>query len=381
MRGLKISLGAIAFAAILGGGAYVFLRGQQGLVSSPAGAAANPAAFAMPVPVAPVVKKTIPIYLEYAARTEAVQHVNLQSKLSGYLAEQTAPDGADVREGDLLYRIDPRDFESALDQAKAQVERDAASLDYLRSNLSRGNELARSGYLAKDTFDQRASAVKQAEAALAMSKAALRTAELNVGYAEIRAPFSGRLGRNQAANGALIGAGGAPLNTLVQLAPIYVSFNPSESDLTEIQQARALGPIEADVFLPGETQPRHRGPLTFIDNTVERRTGTIVARVTIDNADRSLLPGQFVRVRLLIRQQHNALLAPQTALGSSQLGKYVYVVGDGGKADQRLVSTGPVVGDQVVLLSGVAEHDQIIDGNLQKIGPGSLVQPLPKTGS
>src|SRR5204863_4602311 len=116
----------------------------------------------------------------------------------------------------------------------------------------------KSGYLAKDTFDQRTSAAAQAEAALVMDRAAVRTAELNLSYTEIRAPFAGRLGRNQASVGTLISVAGAALNTLVQLDPIYVTFNPSEADLTEIQEARARGPVVADILLPGETQPRHK---------------------------------------------------------------------------------------------------------------------------
>jgi membrane fusion protein, multidrug efflux system len=131
------------------------------------------------------------------------------------------------------------------------------------------------------------------------------------------------------------------------------------------------------VILPGETQPRYSGELTFLDNAVDRLTGTILARATIANKDLTLLPGQYVRIRLSVRDQHNALLVPQTAIGSSQLGKYVYVVGEGNKADQRLVTLGPTDHDLVVVLKGVSDNDQLITGNLQKIGPGAPVQPLP----
>jgi membrane fusion protein, multidrug efflux system len=374
MRSWKVAFAAIAVAVIVI--AFLALRRGDALIGGTAGAATpNPATIAMPVPVTKIVKKAVPIYLDYSARTESIRNIALQAKVSGYIRQQHVPDGTDVKEGDLLYAIDPRDFQAALDQAKAQAQRDAAALDYARSNLDRGSTLAKSGILAKDTFDQRTSAAGQAEAALAMDQAAIRTAELNLGYTEIRAPFAGRLGRNQAPVGALISIAGAPLNTLVQLDPIYVTFNPSETDLIEIQRARAAGKIAADILLPGETQARHKGELTFIDNAVDRSTGTIVARATIGNADLGLLPGQYVRIRLAIGTEPDALMVPEAALGSSQLGKYVYVVGEGNKVDQRLVSLGPSDGGLVAVLKGVSEGERVINGNLQKIGPGALVQP------
>jgi multidrug efflux system membrane fusion protein len=374
MRVWKLLVGAAAVVAVAGG--TVLVRDQLGLLQAGPSAKAAPAAFAMPVPVTKIVKKTIPIYLDYAGRTESIASIALQAKISGYVLEQHVPDGSDVKSGDLLYKIDPRDYQAALDQANAQAQRDSAALDYARSNYERGDQLGKSGFLPKDTLDQRNSTVHQSAAALAMDQAGIRAAQLNLGYTEIRAPFAGRLGRNQAPVGTLVSVGGSPLNTLVQLDPIYVTFNPSETDLAEIQKARAKGKVEVDVRVPGDTTPRYKGALTFIDNSVDRSTGTITARATIANADRTLLPGQYVSIRLLLREQPDTLMVPQTAIGSSQLGKYVYVVGDGNKVDQKLVSLGPTDGDLVSILKGVSDGDRVISGNLQKIGPGAPVQPL-----
>jgi multidrug efflux system membrane fusion protein len=377
MRIFKLGLNGSLLALAVAGG-YLLAQQGWGVGSTTAGAAPSAAApQAMPVPVVGVVKKTIPIYLEYAARTEAIRNVTLRAKASGYLQEQPVSDGTDVKAGELLYRIEASDYQAALDQAKAQITRDQASLEYLNSSLNRGNKLADNGYLAKDGFDQRRSAVRQAEAALAISRAALRTAEINLKNTEIRAPFDGRLGRNQAPEGTLVtSAAGTPLNNLVQLSPVYITFNPGETELAEIQKAFASGTVDTEVIIPGSDEKPRQGKLTFIDNAVERNTGTIAARATIENSDFSLLPGQYVRIRLHIRELPNALMVPQTALGSSQFGKYVYVVGKDNLVEQRVVALGPTDGDLVTLTSGIKEGDKIISGNLQKIFPGAPVQPL-----
>jgi multidrug efflux system membrane fusion protein len=368
----KLALGA---TTVLAAGAALFVSTRGGTDH----AAAAPPAFAMPVPVTDVVKKTLPIFLEYSARTESIRNVGLQAKISGYVQEQPVGDGADVEKDTLLYRIDARDYRAALDQAKAQHQRDAAALEYASALAQRGGELAKSGALAKDMMEQRVSGMKQAEALLAADEAAVRQAENNLAYTEIRAPFAGRFGRNKAAVGTLITANSVALNTIVQLDPIYVTFAPSESDLAEIQKSRSGGQLEAEVLLPGETAARHRGTLTFIDNAVDSSTGTIAARATIDNKDFSLLPGQYVRVRLRVKDQPGALLVPQVAVGSSQMGKYLYVVGDGNKVERRPVTLGPVEAEHVSVLTGIGMNDKVITGNLQKIGPGALVQPLPQT--
>ena len=379
MRVWKIIIGAAVLAgAVSAVGIYVFDRNGWELHGDLAGAATrSQAAFVMPVPVAKLVKKTIPIYLDYPARTEAIRNVTLEAKVSGYIEKQVAPDGADVKKGDLLYKIDPRDYQALLDQANAQAERDAAALEYARSNLNRGSQLEKSGWIDKDSFDQRTSTQRQAAAALAVDKAAVRQASINLGYTEIRAPFDGRLGRTQAPEGTLVSIAGTALNTLVQLDPIYVTFNPGESDLPRIEKARAAGKLEAVVTVPGETGAEYKGTLTFLDNVVDHATGTITARVTVENPKKTLLPGQYVQVRLHIGDQPDALLAPQVALGSSQLGKYLYVVGKDNKVEQRFVSLGPTDGELVAVKGDLPKDTQVIVGNLQKIGPGSPVAPMP----
>lgn len=331
----------------------------------------------MPVPVTSVQIRSVPIRLAYPARVDAIQELTIQAKATGFLIEQTVSDGSDVQQGDLLYRIDERDTQARLDQARAQLERDTASLDYLRSNYDRGSQLAKIGALAKDTFDQRSSLVKQAEAALAIDQAAIRNAELNLNDTAIRAPFTGRLGRNKAATGAYVNGGTTALNTLVQLSPIYVTFNPNERDLARIQTALRNGDVEVEVSSTVEGSAPQTGKLTFLDNALDRTTGTISARAVIENADRSLLPGQYVRVRVVLGRIDDAKLVPQTAVGSSQLGKFVYTVDDGGVVGQKLIVIEQAEGDHVAVKSGLNGRERVITGNLQKIGPGLHVAPMP----
>jgi multidrug efflux system membrane fusion protein len=370
----KKAIGAVAIGVLAGIGLVasgVFDRGA----GAPGQNGAHGGGQGMPVSTVAVVKQNVPIYLDYVGSTESPQSVTLQSKASGHLLEQVAPDGSDVQEGDLLYRIDPRDYQAAVDQANAELRRDAAARNYARSRQSRTSALAKDGWVAKDTVEQNASALQQSDAVLVADEAAIRTAKLKLSYTEIRAPFAGRLSRSLVHQGSFISAeSGTQLNTLVQLDPIRVTFSPSERDLAQITQSRAAGDIPVEATLTENGNGKYSGVVSFIDNTMDRRTGTIAAQATIANTDRSLLPGQYVRLRLRVSEQPDALLVPKIAIGSGQMGKFVYVVGEGSRVEQRFVTLGSDVGELVVVEKGVAESDAIITDNLQKIGPGAPVQ-------
>jgi membrane fusion protein, multidrug efflux system len=377
MRILRLSLGLATSAAMAAALAFIVLGGTAERSGSAAAASQEKQPTGLPVPVAAVVKKSVPLYLDYVATAEAMRSVSLQAKVTGYLLARGAVDGADVKTGDLLYRIDPRDYQAALDQAKAQAQRDAAQREYAEPNAYRNEVLSKKGDVSIAVYQQSASVLHQTEAALVADRAAIEAAQLNVGYTEIRAPFGGRLGRSLVHEGALISAAGTQLNSLVQLDPIYVSFNPAETDLTAIGKAQAAGPVAAEVMIGDDPTPRFSGALTFLDNSVDRTTGTITARATIANPAQSLLPGQYARVRLHVGEQPGALLVPQIAVGSSQIGRFVYVVGKDHKAEQRMVTLGRTLGELVVVENGVNEGDSVIVGDLQKIGPGAPVVPEP----
>src|ERR1700731_1728849 len=261
----RISVGFFVAAGLAGAGLASFLALSVGGYGGGANAApATPRSTpALPVPIVTVVKKTVPLYLDFVGMTEAIRTVTLQAKVTGYLGVQAVGDGADVKTGDLIYRIDPRDYQAALDHAKAQVQRDQAGLEYARANNHRNSVLVKDGWVTKDSFDQNTSTLYQAGATLAMDQAALETAQLDLGYTEIRAPFTGRLSRSVVHEGTLISAAGTQLNTLVQLDPIYATFNPAETDLAAIDKARAKGPVPVEIRTNEAAGPRFRGPLTF----------------------------------------------------------------------------------------------------------------------
>jgi len=238
-----------------------------------------------------------------------------------------------VKGDELLYKIDERDYRAALDQAKAQAQRNVAALGYARSNFNRGDELVKTGFLAKDNYDQRASTLGQSEASVAMDSAAVRSAEINLAYTEIRAPFAGRLGRNRAPVGTLVGGSGFTLNTLVQLDPLYVTFNPSERDLGVIQTAHSAA----------KWWPRFRFPTTLRRtirvSSPSSTTGSTGRRNDHRTGDRTnpkftLLPGQYVRVRLHVRDEPTRFWCLRSPWVEPAR-KYVYVVARTARPNRR----------------------------------------------
>jgi membrane fusion protein, multidrug efflux system len=332
----------------------------------------------MKVPVMTAVGQTVPIYRSFPATTQAMRTVSIQARVTGYLVEQGAADGADVASGALLYRIDPKDYQAAFAQAQASLAAANASLQYSRVSQGRNQTLAHQGWVSQDTSDQANSTFHQGQASLANNDAALKEAALNLSRTEIRAPFAGRISASQVFEGSLISVAGATLNTLVQLDPIYVSFNPAEVNLPAITQGQARAPIETAVSQNGG-KPTHVGRLTFIDNQVSQSTGTILLRATIANQDHALLPGEYVTATLHLGDLPGAVLVPQSAVGSTQVGRTLMIVGEDNKVVQRLVKLGDSDGDMIVVTDGLKPGERVITGQLQKIRPGAVVQPETKS--
>ena len=380
MKSVRLSRTQIVVLLFLAGALFFALGGRGGLFQRLLAPSAPPppAAFRMPVPVFRATKVSLPVYREYIGTTEAIRNVTLEALATGYLKRQLVPDGSDVSRGTLLYQIDPQYYKASVDQSLAQKERDKAILEYARANQRRNELMVVHGDVSKDSFQQATSAMHQAASNYLSDKAALESARINLGYTRIKAPFSGRLGRSIVYTGTLI-ASGTQINTIVQMDPLYVTFNPGEQDIDVLQSSRQQGPVQVEVRPQGaKTGHLYRGTITFLDNAVDRTTGTIVARGTIRNPDFRLIPGEFVEVRVRLGVHPDTLAIPEIAVGSSQTGKFVYVVGKDGKASIRSVRLGMTSGSRVEVLDGLRDGDLVITGNLQKIGPGSPVVPLPE---
>ena len=364
---LWITLAVLVLAGTAGGGWWWSHQHRP-----PPQAKAEPP---MKVPVMTATPRTVPIYRSFPAITEAVRSVAIQARVTGYMVQQGAVDGADVKEGALLYRVDASDYQAALAQATGQRNRSVASLSYSQVSQTRNKILARDGWVSRDASDLATSTNQQNEAGLATDSASLRAAALNLSRTDIRAPFAGRISRSQVFEGSLISVAGTTLNTLVQLDPIYVTFSPAESNLVMIDHAQARAPIETAVAVGGVGPLDHTGRVTFVDNAVDRTTGTILMRATIANSDRGLLPGQYVTARLHLGDREGALEVPQTAVGASQIGQFLMTVGKDGKAEQHIIKLGDSDGDMVVVIDGLKAGDRVITGQLQKLKPGAPVEP------
>jgi len=362
------------------GGALLFaLGGSRGLFHFRRAPSSPPSAgFRMPVPVYRVVPVSLPVTRSYIGTTEAIRNVTLEAQATGYLKRQLVPDGSDVRKGTLVYQIDPRYYKAALDQSQAQKERDKAALEYSRVNQRRNSLLVVHGDVSKDAYQLSTSSMHQAAATYLSDKAALEAARINLDYTHIRAPFTGRLGRSQVFTGTLI-ASGTQINTLVQMDPLYVTFNPAEQDLPDLQNSLRIGPVAVLVHPQGDPEQSYQGHLTFLDNVVDRTSGTIMARGTIPNSGLRLVPGEFVEVSVRLGTRPRALAIPQVAVGSGQTGKFVYLVGKNNTVVLRPVRLGMTSGTRVEVLEGLREGELVITGNLQKIGPGMAVSPQRKS--
>jgi RND family efflux transporter MFP subunit len=340
---------------------------------------------APPVSVAKPVTRKVVDWLEFPGRFEAVASVEIRAQVSGALQSVNFRDGQEVKAGDLLFKIDPRQFEAALRQAQAAAQGNQTVLDLAQAEVNRARELRQSGNIAEQALQQRQQTFLQAQANLTASRAEIEAAQLNLGYTELRAPVSGRVGRKLVTEGNLIasGSGGTLLTTIVQYDPIHFYFDVDEQSYLAYQRQRvskAAGTAESPpVFLslPDETAFTHEAKLDFVDNSIDQATGTIRLRAVLPNANSLITPGQFGRVKMSTGGAYEAMLVPNDAIMQDQTRSIVMGVGADGTVQPRPVKTGGLFQGFRVIREGLGPDDQIIVNGLMRARPGAKVTPQP----
>ncbi len=372
-----VQFGALAFLLALAG------CGEQ-RVDGAAPAAAPPAA----VSVVTVTPETLPISNELPGRIAATRTAEVRPRVSGILVERVFEQGSIVREGDVLYRVDPVPFRIRVDSARATLARAEATRVLAHQQSERQTHLKERQITSGQQYDTAVAELAQAEADIALARAGLEAAQLDLQYAEVRAPISGRIGRALITEGALVSATGAEsLATIQQLDPIYVDFTQSANQLLALKRpshlrAAAKG-SDADkttvrlMFDDGSAY-RHEGRLLFSEAAVDAMTGQITLRGEFPNPDGDLLPGMYIRVQLVQGEQANALAVPQRAVQRDPGGQaQLYVVGADNKAELRNVKAGRIVNGRWVIDHGLNAGDRVVVEGFQALASGSVVDPHP----
>src|SRR5690554_1443053 len=337
------------------------------------------------VEVATVAARDMVDWREYAGRLEAVDRVALRPLVSGTLVGVHFADGALVEAGDLLFTIDPRPYEAAVDQAKAALTAAKARVGYTASDVARAQRLLANNATAKRDVDEKRNAARVAAADLQAAQARLESAQLDLEHTRITAPISGRMSRAEVTEGNVVAAGpaAAPLATLVSVARMYASFELDEPTfLASVSQAR-MGQARVPVLLglTGEAGYPRSGELASVDNVLDPASGTIRVRAVFDNPDGSLVPGLFARIKLGSSAARPAILIDEKAIGTDQNKRFVVVVDEQNKTAYREVHLGATQEGQRVVEAGLRAGERIVVNGLQRIRPGDPVRPLPALAS
>ena len=384
------NLGAIVFAAAL---PLAVAACGQNPESSTRAAPPPPA-----VTVANPIQRTIVDQDEYVGRFVAVDSVEIRARVSGYLEKIHFTDGQMVKEGDLLFTIDKRPFQTALDQARATLERARAELAFAQGDLDRAALLVRDKTITQQTFDQRTQVKRVAEANVAAQEAAVRQAELDLNFTDLRAPITGRIGDRRVSVGNLVtgGAGGTTtlLATIVSTDPMRFEFTFDEASYLRYERVAAQvganaakkdeiaargGSTIVRLKLIDEPDFTHLGRMDFIDNVIEKGTGTIRGRAVFANNAGILTPGMFARLQVPGSAPYTALLIPDVAIGSEQARKFVYVVRPDDTVAQKYITLGPLFDGDRVVKTGLEASDRVIIDGLMRVKPG--IKVTPQTGA
>ncbi|WP_395676465.1 efflux RND transporter periplasmic adaptor subunit [Inquilinus sp.] len=343
-----------------------------------------------PVTVASPLVKKITEYDEFTGRYEATARVEVRARVSGYLQEINFADGATVKQGDLLFVIDPRPYQATVDSAKADLNSAEARLDLAKVQLERSQSLVAQSNVSRSSYDQAVQERRASEAAVAQTTAALQSAQLNLDFTQVKAPMAGRVSNRRVDIGNLVTGDPSStlLTTIVALDPIYFEFDMSESDYLAYQRAVVAGKLPStrdnqtivQTRLPDEQDWPHAGTMNFVDNQLDPGSGTIRARAILENKDQFITPGQFGRIRLPGSNEYEAILIPDSAILTDQSNRIVMTVKDDGTVEPKIIRPGPTQpGGLRIVREGLTAQDKVIINGLVRARPGGKVTAQPGT--
>ncbi|MBY0295851.1 MAG: efflux RND transporter periplasmic adaptor subunit [Methylobacterium sp.] len=340
----------------------------------------------------PVVKEVVE-HDDFTGRFNAVEFVEVRARVTGYLEKIHFQDGALVKKGDPLFTIDRRPYKAALDQAQASLASAQARLNFTTTDLERAQTLSRSGNISEQVTDQRRQASLTAQADVDNATAALRQAQLNYDFTEVRSPITGRISQRNVTEGNIVITDQTMLTTIVSLDPIYFSFPVDERSFLAYQGTLRIGmgatqkehTVPILIALTGEDKPTRKGRLDFVDNRMDDATGTVLLRATVENPDTFIKPGLFGVISMPASRPYKGVLIPDEAVGANQDKRIVYVVGDDNTISTRNVRLGPKIDGYRVVRDGLKGDETIVINGLTRVRPGAKVTPdrkdLPPTRS
>jgi len=321
----------------------------------------------------------VPLQQQLVGRLAAFRSADVRARVPGILQRRVYEEGSDVREGQVLFLIDPAQLQAALGQSEAALAQAQATYANAKAAADRARQLLPQKFISRSDYDNAIAAERSAGASVQQAKAGVETARINRGYATVRAPISGRAGKQQVTEGALVGQGDATLLTTVdQVDPLYVDFSMGVEQMAQVRQLDdGSGQRQVQVLLPDGSVYAHPGTLDFSGDVVDPATGAVALRARVPNPEHRLLPGTFVSVRATLGEQRAAYRIPQVAVQRDAQGAFVLVVGNDGKVARKSVTTDRQDGADWIVSSGLANGDKVIVSGLQRAQPGQPAKATP----
>jgi multidrug efflux system membrane fusion protein len=360
-----ILAGLVGFAVVVGLVAQYNKESRASVQKAPA---------AVPVSAAQVVSRTMPVRLTAIGNVESFTTVAVKARVDGQLNSVKFKEGDEVRQGSVMFEIDPRPFAANLKQAQANLAKDRALFDRASEQEKRYKDLLSKNFISPDAYEQVRTNTETAAATVSADEAAIENAKLSLEYCTIRSPVTGYAGRIQIQQGNLVKANDTnPLVTVNQVVPIYASFSVPEQNISDIRKYQADGVLKVEAAFTNAAHAPVAGKLSFVDNTADMTTGTIKLKAEFPNTDKALWPGQFVNVVLTLYEQKDAVVAPSAAVQSGPSGPYVYVVKPDQTVEMRAIKIARADGDDTVVASGLQAGEQVVIVGQLRLAPGTKV--------